>query len=188
MITVAAYDIHVEQLLEKMRRLHGALTEARIPYRVIGGMAVFFQVSAKDADKARLTRDVDVAIDRGHLARVVDAAEKNGFRYRHAAGIDMLIDAKEPKARSAVHLIFTREKVRPEYVEPVPDFSEPTRTTEGVLLAPVSDLVHMKLTSYRLKDRVHIQDMDSVGLITPEIEAGLSETLCARLAEIRATE
>jgi hypothetical protein len=30
--------------------------------------------------------------------------------------------------------------------------------------------------------------MDSVGLITPEIEADLSEPLRARLAEVRATE
>jgi hypothetical protein len=46
----------------------------------------------------------------------------------------------------------------------------------------------MKLTSFRLKDKVHIQDMDSVGLITPEIEASLSPILRERLAEVRATE
>jgi hypothetical protein len=188
MITISAYDTHVEQLVEKMRRIHAAFTESGIPYRVVGGMAVFFQVSARDPDNARQTRDVDLAVDRDQLAGIVAAAEKHGFRYRHAAGIDMLVDAKEPKARSAVHLIFVREKVRPEYLEPVPDFSEPVRTSEGVLLAPVADLVRMKLTSYRLKDRVHIQDMDGVHLITPEIEAGLSEALRARLAEIRATE
>jgi hypothetical protein len=62
------------------------------------------------------------------------------------------------------------------------------RTVEGVLLAPVVDLVRLKLTSYRLKDRVHIQDMDGVGLITREIEAQLSEPLLARPHEVRATE
>ena len=82
----------------------------------------------------------------------------------------MLVDAREPRARSAVHMIFVREKVRSEYLEAVPDFSTPVRTSEGVLLAPVADLVRMKLTSYRLKDRVHIQDLDAVALITPEIE------------------
>jgi hypothetical protein len=30
-------------------------------------MAVFFQVSERDPDAARLTRDVDVALDRGDL-------------------------------------------------------------------------------------------------------------------------
>jgi hypothetical protein len=55
-------------------------------------------------------------------------------------------------------------------------------------LATVVDLVRMKLTSFRLKDKVHIQDLDGVGLITPEIEASLSEPLRQRLAEVRATE
>jgi hypothetical protein len=50
-----------------------------------------------------------VAVDRTQIARIVPAAEANGFRYRHVAGIDMLVDASEPKARSAVHLIFVRE-------------------------------------------------------------------------------
>jgi hypothetical protein len=87
-----------------------------------------------------------------------------------------------------VHLIFVREKVRPEYVEAVPDFSAPATTAEGILLAPVVDLVRMKLTRFRLKDRVHIQDLDAVGLITPDIEARLSDVLRARLADGRAAE
>jgi hypothetical protein len=52
----------------------------------------------------------------------------------------------------------------------------------------VADLLKMKLTSLRLKDRVHIQDLDGVGLITPDIEAQLSLLLKTRLAEVRATE
>jgi len=118
----------------------------------------------------------------------VNALRPFGFAYRHAAGVDMLVDAREPRARSAVHLVFVREKVRAEYVEPVPDFSPPVRTTEGVLLAPVADLVRRKLTSYRLKDRVHIQDLDAVGLITPAVETRLSDVLLARLREVRAAE
>ena len=68
----------------------------------------------------------------------------------------------------------------------MPGFSPAVETAEGVLLAPVADLVRMKLTSYCLKDRVHIQDLDGVGLITPAIEESLPETLLERLAEIRA--
>jgi hypothetical protein len=33
MITARAYDLHVDQLFEKMRRIHGALDAAGIPYR-----------------------------------------------------------------------------------------------------------------------------------------------------------
>ena len=186
MITAKALDTHVEQLFKLLERLHTALTNAGIEYRVIGGMAVFFQVSARDADAARLTRDVDIAVDRGDLERIARAAETFGFRHRHVAGIEMLVNAEIPKAKSAVHLVFVRERVRPGDLSAIPGFSEPTKTIEGFLLAPVPDLVRMKLTSFRLKDKTHIIDMDSVGLITPEIEAGLSDTLRERLAQARA--
>jgi hypothetical protein len=186
--TFAAYDRHVEQLFDTVRRLARAFDRARVEYRVVGGLAVFLHISDRDPLAARSTRDVDVAVDRAQLASIVEAVRPFGFAYRHVAGVDMLVDAREPKARSAVHLIFVREKVRPDYLEPVPGFSPPVRTADGILLAPVADLVRMKLTSYRLKDRVHIQDLDAVGLITPEVEAELPEALRQRLREVRATE
>jgi hypothetical protein len=188
MITIAAYDISVLKLFDRMNRLHAALSKAGIPYRIIGGMAVLLHVSERDPGKGRLTRDIDIAVERSKLPEIAEAARPFGFQYRHAAGVDMLLDDAEPRASSGIHMVFAGEKVRPEYVEAVPGFSEPTRTAEGVLIAPVADLVRMKLTSFRLKDKVHIQDMDSVGLITPEIENSLSVTLRERLQEVRATE
>jgi hypothetical protein len=188
MPTITGYDRHVEQLRDTVQRLARALTRAGVEYRVVGGLAVFFHVHDRDPGAARSTRDVDVAVDRARLQAVIDAVRPLGLVYRHVAGVDMLVDARDPKARSAVHLLFVGEKVRPEYLEPVPEFSPGTPTTEGVLLAPVSDLLRMKLTSYRLKDRVHVQDMDAVGLITPDVEAALPEALRARLREVRAAE
>ncbi len=165
----------VERLRDLAQRLHAALDAAGIPYRVVGGYATFVHVDTIDPIAARLTRDLDVAVCRSDIQKIIDAVAPFGFKYRHAAGVDMLVDSELPGAKNAVHLVFMNEKVRPDYLEPVPGLSEPTRTAEGVLLAPVADLVRMKLTSFRLKDRVHIQDMDSVGLITPEIEASLSD-------------
>jgi hypothetical protein len=188
MITAKALDTHVEQLFKLLENLHSALSNSGIEYRVIGGMAVFFQVSARDPDAARLTRDVDIAVDRTDLDRIAKAAETFGFRYRHVAGIDMLVSAENPKAKSAVHLVFVGEKVRATDLAAIPGFSEPTKTTEGFLLAPVPDLVRMKLTSFRLKDKTHIIDMDTVGLITPEIEASLPDALRERLRQVRAEE
>lgn len=188
MLSIAAYDRHVEQLLDTVRRVVQALSRAGIDYRVVGGVAVFLHVHARDPGAARSTRDLDIAVDRAQLGDIIEAVRPFGLDHRHAAGVDMLVDAREPRARSAVHLLFVREKVRPEYMEPVPDFSTPARTAEGVLLAPVADLVRMKLTSFRLKDRVHIQDLDAVGLITPDVEAALSDVLRARLQEVRAAE
>jgi hypothetical protein len=170
------------------KRLAAVRDKAGIPYRVVGGYATFIHVDRVDPIKARLTADVDVAVDRADLERIREAAVAYGFQYRDVAGVDMLVEMAEPRARTAIHLIFVREKVRPDYLEAVPGFSEPMKSGDGVLIAPVADLVKMKLTSFRLKDKVHIQDLDSVGLITPEIEAGLSEAFRARLAEVRATE
>ncbi len=188
MLVNTYYENKVDQLRDVVKRLDAALTSAGIRYQVIGGFAVFCHVDRIDPLAARLTRDVDVAIDRNDLQRIAHAVKSNGLQYRHVAGVDMLVDAAVPKARSAVHLIFSREKVRPEYLEPVPDISEPARTEEGAFIAPVADLVRMKLTSFRLKDQVHIQDMDSVSLITPEIENSLPEALRDRLKQVRATE
>ena len=177
MISATAYDQHVEQLFEVLKRVTSALQAAGIEYRVVGGVAVFLHVSEKDPLVARMTRDIDMAVDRRDLDSIANAVRPFDFEYRHVAGVDMLVDAAKPSARSAVHL----------YPEAVPDFSPPVETREGVLLAPVADLVRMKLTSYRLKDRVHIQDMDAAGLITAQIEGGLPDELRRRLAEIRST-
>jgi hypothetical protein len=128
---------------------------------------------------------VDVAVRREHLEAIRAAVEPGGFVYRHAAGLDMFLTAREPKARSGVHIIFIGERVRPDDLDPVPA-SDPVPAGHGLLIAPVIDLVRMKLTSFRLRDQVHLQDLDRVGLITAEIEAALSEPLCRRLAEVRA--
>jgi len=183
-----AYDSHVEQWTGVAERICGALQAAGIPYRVIGDLAVFFHLRQIDPLEARLTRDVDLAIARANLAGIIEAARKAGMEYRHAAGVDMPVDAVEPKARSAAHLVFAGEKVRPESVEPVPDFSEPGVDEEGILLAPVADLVRMKLTSFRLRDKTHLIDLDSVGLIIPEIENGLPVALRDRLNQVRKEE
>ena len=188
MLTITAYDRHVQQLFDVISRLARAFAQAGIEYRLVGGVAVFLHVHERDPLAARLTRDVDIAVERRDLDAIVEAVRPLGFQYRHAAGVDMLIDTREPRARSAVHLLFVREKVRPEYLEPVPDFSPPVRTIEGVLLAPVADLVRMKLTSFRLRDRVHLKDMDAMGFITPQIEAALPQALRERLRQVRAEE
>ena len=73
-------------------------------------------------------------------------------------------------------------------LEAVPDLSDPAVEEQGILVGSIPSLVLMKLASFRLKDKTHIIDMDSVGLITPEIEAGLPDALRERLNQVRAEE
>lgn len=181
------FESKVDQILDVANRFGKALQQAGLSYRIVGGLAVFIHVDRIDPLAARLTRDVDVAIYRRDMERIRQALEPYGFKYRHVRGVDMFLHGPTPKVRSAVHLLFIDERVRPGDPVEVPG-SEPVPSGEGILLAPVADLVRMKLTSFRLKDKVHIQDMDSVGLITPEIEQSLPDILKSRLQEVRATE
>jgi hypothetical protein len=184
--TIASYDAHIDQLIDIVERLKKAFGDAGVGYRIVGGFAVFLYVRDRDPLAARTTRDVDVAIRRYDLEKIRAAAPTAGFEFRHAAGVDMLVDRTAPKMRSAVHFVFLNEKVQPDYLEPVPAMEAAVRTEDGLMLVTVEDLVQMKLTSFRLKDQVHIQDMDSVGLITPAVESRLSPALAERLRKVRA--
>jgi hypothetical protein len=184
--TIASYDGHIGQLVDIAERLKQVCSKAGVDYRIVGGLAVFLHVRDRDPLAARTTRDVDVAIRRADLDKIREAAPTAGFEFRHAAGVDMLVDRTAAKTRSAVRVVFLNEKVQPDYVEPVPGMEEAVRTEDGLMLVSVEDLLQMKLTSFRLKDQVHIQDMDSVGLITADVERGLSPALAQRLRQVRA--
>ena len=183
-----AYDKHLEQLTATAARVCNALRQAGIDYRVVGGLAVLFHVQSRDPLAARLTKDVDLAVNRSDLARIAEAVRQLGLVHRHVAGVDMLVDGVTPKARSGVHLLFAGEKVRSTDLEPVPALSEPGVDEQGILVTSVASMVRMKLISFRLRDKTHIIDMDSVGLITPEIEASLPDALRERLRQVRAEE
>src|SRR5205823_7330572 len=127
-----------------------------IPYEVIGGMAVAAQMDRVDPDAVMLTRDVDIMIHRSDLERIKEAAGRHGFHLRHAAGLDMLLYGGEKKALRGVHLVFSGESViSPERI---------TLYGQEISVAPVADLVRMKLNLFRDKDRVHVRALDAVGL------------------------
>ena len=54
-----------------------------------------------------------------------------------------------------------------------------------VPVAPLADLVRMKLTSFRAKDQPHLELLDEAGLIAESLEAQLPELLRERLAQAR---
>jgi hypothetical protein len=52
-------------------------------------------------------------------------------------------------------------------------------------VAPLKDLLQMKLNSLRPKDLIHLEVLDEAGLITPTLERGLPQALQERLKEAR---
>lgn len=178
------FEERLEDLFSLADRVDCAFRAAGLDYRVVGGLAAYLYVEEAEPDAGRLTRDIDIVVRREDLEKICAAVKTAGLEYRHVAGVDMLVQQGEPSSRRAVHMVFTGEKVRPEYPEAVPDLGEP-RTLRGLRLLPLADLLRMKLTSFRLKDQAHVQDLDEAGLITPGVEAALPSVLRERLAEVR---
>jgi hypothetical protein len=95
----------------------------------------------------------------------------------------MFLDGPGAKARDAVHVIFSGEKVRPEYVAAVPDVTESVSFKSYRVLA-LEAVVRMKLTSYRDKDKTHVRDMIGVGLVDATWPARYPPELAARLQHL----
>ena len=173
--------------LEKIAR---PLADGKIPYELVGGGAVMVQVNRVEPSAVRNTKDLDIMVHRSDLDRIKEEARRHGFTFRHAAGLDMLLPYGETQARNAVHLVFTGERVKPDQVVPNPPLNPEHLFIHGVEVAviPVLDLVQMKLSNNRDIDRVHVRDLDSVGLVTAEVESGLPAVLRVRLAEVRSRE
>jgi hypothetical protein len=170
----------VEKVRQRVLRAASALEKAGIPYAVAGGNAVAAWVSRVDEAAVRNTQDVDIVLRRSDLDAAKTAMTEAGFVYRHAAGVDMFLDAPGAKARDAVHVVFARERVRPEYVAPVPDVSE-SESTASFRVLTLEPLVRMKLTSFHDKDRTHLRDLLEVGLIDATWVERLPRELGARL-------
>ena len=154
-----------EDVKDRLRRAAAALEAGGVPYAVIGGNAVAEWVGSVDQAAVRTTRDVDILLRRSDFEAAKVAMTAAGFIYRHAASIDMFLDGKGAKARDAVHVLYASEKVRPDALAASPDVSDAELSPGGFQVIGFQELVTMKLTSYRDKDRTHLRDMISVGLI-----------------------
>lgn len=173
----------VDAVRERACRVTAALERAGIPYVVIGGNAIAAWVARVDAEAVRNTKDVDLLVRREDFQRVVEAAESVGFVYQNVAGVDLFLDGPEGSVRSAIHIVFAREKVRPGYLLPAPDVTESEAGPEFTVAA-LDALVRMKLTSLRLKDKVHLLDLLEVGLIDESWCDRVPPELGARLREL----
>jgi hypothetical protein len=173
----------VDAVRERAHRATSALTRAGIEHVVIGGNAVAAWVSRVDVEAVRNTKDVDLLVRRSDLNRVVESLQSVGFMYQNVAGVELFLDGPEGSVRSAIHLVFAGEKVRPDYLLPAPEVTESEPGPEFPVPS-LDALVRMKLTSFRLKDKLHLLDLLDVGLIDEGWRERLPPELAARLREL----
>jgi hypothetical protein len=82
-----------------------------------------------------------------------------------------------------VHLLFSGEKVRADYLLPAPDI-ETAHDPANFRVVTLESLVMMKLTWNRSIDNTHIRDLIGVGLIDGSWPPRFPPQLAARLTEI----
>ena len=148
------FEERLFHLVGVLHRITDTLAAENIPHELIGGLAVLVHVEEADPTHATLTRDVDLMVRRADLGRIKQAAAKSGFRFRHTAGLDMLLYGHTDSAKNAVHLIFSGEKVRPNQATANPPIAPERKRIQGkeVMIIPVADLARMK--DWSIQDRL----------------------------------
>jgi hypothetical protein len=175
----------VAMVKERLKRAVAALDAAGIPHAVVGGHAVAAWVARIDPAAVRTTVDVDLLIERVDLPRAIAALEAVGFVHSFTFGINIFVDGPQGKAREAVHILFAGEPVKPADPAPAPELTA-AQMLDGYRIMNLDRLITMKLTAFRLKDRVHLLDMIDVGLIDAATLERVPPVLRHRLEEILA--
>jgi hypothetical protein len=88
-----------------------------------------------------------------------------GFYHRNTSGLDMFVEHPDASARDAVHVLLVGKIERGG--EPNPDIEPAVRANDFQTVA-LETLIRMKLNAFRDKDRVHLRDMISLGMIDHE--------------------
>src|SRR3954447_8953647 len=171
----------LDDITDRLQRIARALDEAGVAYALVGGQAVALWVATKDPAAVRTTKDVNILLRRDDLAKARAAAAGVALDYFEVAGVGMFLERTDPNPRKAVHVLWSGEKVRPEYPLPSPTVDERELLEPGKPVVALAGLVRMKLMSNRDQDRVHLRDLIEVGLIGRELLAPLPPELAGRL-------
>lgn len=121
-------------------KITGPLMAEGVPHELIGGLAVLVHVEEADPEHSTLTRDVDPMIRWSELEKVTKIAARHRFRFRHAAGLDMLLYGGATSARNAAHLLFSGEKVRSNQATPIRSMD-----AAGLITAEAENALPMEL-------------------------------------------
>ncbi len=171
----------VEMVNERLRKTVHILENAKVPYAVIGGHAVRAWVAQVDEAAQRTTRDVDILVRPVDLPALISAMCAAGFHHRNTSGLDRFVEHPDASARDAVHVLLVGNIERGG--EPNPDI-EPSAKANGFQTVALHTLVRMKLNAFRDKDRVHLRDMISLGMIDESWLGRFPEQLRLRLEQL----
>lgn len=180
------FDNAMYSLVNDLEQILKVLQSADVPFELVGGMAVNVHIMARERSRSFVTRDLDLLVQRADLERLIQAAEQSGYTAKKMMGGYMLLRPDQQPAE-AVHLLFAGERSKTTQPLPHPELRPEDQQVFGltVPVAPLRDLLVMKLNSFRPKDLVHLETLDEAGLITPDVEAELPQVLCERLTEAR---
>ncbi|MBM3740259.1 MAG: nucleotidyltransferase family protein [Acidobacteria bacterium] len=180
------FDRAMFSLFDDLARITEALAAAGTDFELVGGIAVLAHILDRNRSRSFVTRDIDILIGRGSLDRLVEVAESAGYEGRRIVGGYMLIREGQTPAE-AVHIIFAGERSKSTQPIPHPAVAPVRMQFFGltVPVAPLEDLVRMKLNSFRAKDIAHLETLDEAGLITATVESALPEDLAGRLRQAR---
>jgi hypothetical protein len=176
----------VEKVRERLVRAIAALETAGVAYAVIGGNAVAAWVATLNEGGVRNTPNVDLLLRRADLPTARAALERARFLYGNSPVPGVFLDEEGQTPRTAVRIFVAGEKVRPEYSLPAPAVSD-VESLGGRRFLKLDALLCMKLTAFRLIDRVHVRDMLDVGLIDATWLPSLPPELATRLQHLLET-
>lgn len=170
----------IEKIRARMLRAAAALEIAGIDYAVVGGNAVAEWVGRVDETAVRFTRGVDILLHRQDLENAIEALAPHGFEYQTVFGVPMFIDGPDGTTSNAIHVLFSCEKIRDSDSFETPDLRL-VESGNGFRVIDLESLVKMKLTAFRRKDQVHLEDMLNAGVIDPCWVEKLPRELADRL-------
>ncbi|HUG92955.1 MAG TPA: hypothetical protein VML55_19095 [Planctomycetaceae bacterium] len=181
------YLMALDEVTDRLDRITGALENAGVPYALVGGQAVALWVATRDPAAVRTTKDVDVLLRREDLPRARAAAIPVELDYFEVLGVGMFLERTDPNPRKAARVLWSGEKVRPEYPLASPGVDECELLAPGTAdaapfaVVSLSGLVRMKLMPNRDQDRVHLRDLIEVDLVSRDLLQTLPAELASRL-------
>jgi hypothetical protein len=146
-----------EKVDERRNQAVYVLQSANIEDAMIGGNAVAAWVKTIDAGGVRGTPSVDILVRREDSEGAESVLVASGLPVG--------------KGRSDVRLWYAGEKVKEDYLLPLPEL-DATVVLQGMRVLTLEALVQTKLVAFRTIDKVHLCDMIEVGLV--------DETWCVR--------